>query len=95
MRSGPKEDLCDVMEIGYITTRELQNSHGQYTGKIRIILLKGEPEVNIELKCPECGFEEKRKEAWKKPFTTNCKKCGFLVKIVSLKKEIKKEKKVR
>jgi len=95
MHSDQREDLCDPVEIEYITTRELQNSHGSCTGKIRMIVLKGENEASIDLTCPECGFSEKKKEIWKKPFTTNCGRCGFLIKITSLKAEIKKERKAR
>jgi len=83
------------MEIAYITTRDLQNSHGQITGRIRIILLKGESQADVDLKCPECQFSEKRKEEWKKPFSTKCNKCGFLIKVISLRQEIKKDKKLK
>jgi predicted RNA-binding Zn-ribbon protein involved in translation (DUF1610 family) len=79
------------MEISYITTRELENSSGQIKGKIRIIVLKGESTANVDLVCPECGTEEKWKEEWKMPFNTSCKKCGFKIKVDSLRKEIKKK----
>ena len=78
------------MEIAYITTRELENSAGKINGKIRIIVLKGESIANIELTCPECKTKEKKNEEWKTPFNTKCDKCGFQVKIQSLRKEIKK-----
>lgn len=91
-RSDQRKNLCDEMEIAYITTRELANSSGQMKGKIRIIVLKNENTANVDLTCPECGASQKKKEEWKMPFSTNCNKCGFQIKVDSLKKEIKKKK---
>jgi ssDNA-binding Zn-finger/Zn-ribbon topoisomerase 1 len=90
------------MSIEYITTRELQDSSGQAKGKIRILKLAEESEAAAEYTCPECGFAEKRKEIWKEPFIEGsgtsqkfnvvCKKCGFKIKLMKLKKEAKKKK---
>jgi hypothetical protein len=90
------------MALEYITTRELQNSSGKITGKIRIFKSKEETDADIELTCPSCGYTEKRKEAWSEPFiegsgknqkfNVNCSKCGFSVKLMKLKKEVKKKK---
>jgi peptide subunit release factor 1 (eRF1) len=88
-----RKDLCDGMTLEYITTRELENSAGQVTGRIRIVKLKEEPEANVDYTCPACGFSEKKKEVWKKPFVTTCGKCGYKIKVISLKAEIKKLKK--
>lgn len=81
------------MTIEYITTRNLENSSGQIKGKIKIIKTKEEPEATIEYTCPECGFTETKKDVWKKPFSIKCSKCGFLIKVSSLKSAIKKERK--
>jgi ssDNA-binding Zn-finger/Zn-ribbon topoisomerase 1 len=81
------------MAIEYITTRNLENSLGKITGKIRIIKFKEESEANIEYTCPECNFTENKKEVWKKPFSIKCSKCGYLIKVPSLRAEIKKMKK--
>jgi lipopolysaccharide biosynthesis regulator YciM len=90
------------MAIEYITTRDLQNSSNQNKGRIRILKLVGEAYATVEYTCPECGFREKRKEAWKEPFLegegTNqkfnfrCKNCNFSIKLLKLRKEVKKKK---
>ena len=91
------------MALEYITNRELENSYGQYTGKIKIMKLKEEAEANVEVTCPECGNSEKRKEPWEEPFVSGtgknqkfnlvCNKCGFNINVLKLKKEVKKKKK--
>lgn len=90
------------MPIEYITTRNLENSSGEIKGKVRILKLAEEAEAAVEYTCPECGFAEKRKESWKEPFIEggganqkfnfNCKKCGYKMKLMKLKKEVKKKK---
>jgi len=80
------------MEIGYITTRDLENSSGKVNGKIRVVVPKGGNVADINLTCPECGNNQNKKEDWKMPFSTKCDKCGFQIKIQSLRKEIKKKK---
>ena len=96
-----RKGLCDSMALEYITNRELGNSSGQNTGKIRILKLKEEMGANVELTCPECGTSEKRKEVWGEPFvigsgaskkfTLACNKCGFKINLLKLKKEVKKK----
>ncbi len=90
------------MALEYITTRDLQGSSGQNSGKIRILKTKEENEANIQVTCPECGNNEQRKEAWTEPFVTgtgankkfnlSCNKCGFKMTMLKLKKEAKKKK---
>jgi ribosomal protein L37AE/L43A len=79
------------MEIRYITTRDLQNSSGEFKGKIRVIVLKGESIANIDLTCPECGHHQNKKQEFKLPLSLACEKCGFKIKLESLRKEIKKK----
>ncbi len=81
------------MTIEYITTRELKNKVGQANGKIRILKLKENPRASIDFTCPECRFSQKKESEFKIPFLMNCAKCGNLVKIIELKKEMKKQKK--
>ncbi len=86
------------MALEYITTRELE---GKNAGKIRILKMKEESDANVEIECPECGASDKRKEKWVSPFVegtgTNmkfnvkCSKCGFAVKMMKLKKEVKRK----
>ncbi len=78
------------MKIEYITTRILENSKGEKTGKIRIVKFKEKELADVIFKCPECGNEQKSEEKFKKPFFYSCKKCGHKVKIISLRTEIKK-----
>jgi RNase P subunit RPR2 len=84
------------MTLEYITTRDLENN-----GKIRIVKVKEASQANVELTCPECGNIEKRKENWGEPFVTgtgvnqrfnlSCNKCGYKMKLLKLKKEVKKK----
>lgn len=90
------------MPIEYITSRNLTNSSGKETGKIRIMKMREEGEAQVDLTCPECGTSEKRKEAWSEPFVVGegaskkfnlkCNKCGFASKVLKLKKEVSKKK---
>lgn len=92
-----------IVALEYITTRELKNSSGEINGKIKIMKLKEESEANVELTCPSCGHAEKRKENWSEPFVegsganqkfnVNCTKCGFSIKLMKLKKEVRKKEK--
>ncbi|MEM5853079.1 MAG: hypothetical protein QXG39_00475 [Candidatus Aenigmatarchaeota archaeon] len=79
------------MEIRYITTRDLKNSSGEVKGRIRVIVLKGENEAEIDLTCPECGYIQKKKQEFKMPLNVECEKCKFKIKLESLRKEIKKK----
>jgi predicted RNA-binding Zn-ribbon protein involved in translation (DUF1610 family) len=86
------------MALEYVTTRELE---GKVAGKIRILKLVEETQATVEYTCPECGFSEKTKKDWAAPFVQGtgknqsfhvvCKKCGFEIKLLKLKKEVKKK----
>lgn len=90
------------MGLEYITNRELENSAGELRGKIRIFKTTEDTLADIDLTCPECGYNEKRKESWGEPFVIGtgagkkfnlqCSKCGFRIMMVKLKKEAKKKK---
>ncbi len=91
------------MAIEFITTRDLGNKDGEVTGSIRIMKMKGEPEAMVKYRCPECGYEETKKEKWEEPFLTGkgvnkrmtvvCAGCGKKMTILKMKKEMAKEKK--
>jgi len=91
------------MAIEFITTRELQNKSGEMKGSARILKIKEEDKAMVDFTCPECGHSEKREEAWQEPFVIGkgakkkmnvvCRKCGYSVTILKLKKEMQKEKK--
>ena len=91
------------MVIEFITTRELKNKRGEMKGSVRILKLKEEDKAMVDFTCPECGHAEKREEVWQEPFVTGsgankemnavCKKCGYRVTILKMKKEMQKEKK--
>ncbi|MEM5836727.1 MAG: hypothetical protein QW451_00145 [Candidatus Aenigmatarchaeota archaeon] len=80
------------MEIRFITTRDLENSSGQKKGRVRVIVLKGEDIANIDFTCPECNYNQKKKEEFKMPLMLKCEKCGFEIELRSLREEIKKKK---
>ncbi len=79
------------MEIQYISNRELKNSKGEVKGKVRIIKFKEEETARVKYKCPECGYEGEIRLPFKKPFRFSCQRCGFKMKVISLRTEIKKE----
>lgn len=80
----------DGKKLEYITTRNLENREGKLTGKIRVIVWKGEGVAHVNYTCPECGYTEKTTKEWKRPFSVKCGKCGFLIRVPRLKTEIKK-----
>ena len=89
------------MTLEYITMREMENSKGEMKGRIRIMKMKEDAHALVDMTCPECGFNEKRKEAWTEPFVTGlkakqvfflkCGKCPYSVKVLKLKKEAAKK----
>jgi len=90
------------MALEFITTRNLEDNSGQVKGKVKIMKLKEEPDALVECTCPQCGFSERRKEAWREPlvsgtgakkkFHVKCGKCGHEMKFLKLKKETAKKK---
>jgi len=80
-----------MSRIRYITTRELKNSEGKVTGRIRVLVLKDSSDAVVSYTCPECGFSEKLMKEWKRPFSVKCSNCGHLIRVPRLKDEIKKE----
>ena len=93
------------MALEYITTREIENKEGKLVGKIKIMKVKEDPDAMLEIKCPNCGKSEKRKEPWTEPFTTGekknrkflvgCSSCGFKAKLLNLQKQAKKDMKAK
>lgn len=89
------------MSLEYITTRDLQNRSGEIKGRVRILKNKEEDFAQVDFICPECNFNEKGKKAWAPPFVEGsgvnqkfnlqCKNCGYSIKLLKLKKEIKKK----
>lgn len=80
-------------EIRYITTRVLENSSGQNKGRIRVLVLRGETDASVEYTCPECGFNENKRQVWVRPFNVKCGKCSYLIRVSSMKAEIKRMRK--
>lgn len=81
----------DVSEMNYLTNRRLENKKGERTGKIFMWRRKGEEDFNIELKCPECGnYEEKKEKFARRPYNPSCSKCGTSFMITKLKQKKKK-----
>ena len=98
MLCGRRKSHSDCMALEYITTREME---GKVGGKIRIIKAKEEQQAMVDFTCPECSYNEKKRENWSEPFVegsganqkfnVKCVKCGFATKLLKLKKEAKKK----
>jgi predicted RNA-binding Zn-ribbon protein involved in translation (DUF1610 family) len=80
-------------DCAYHTWRDLSNKKGAYTGKVRILVIKGESNARVEYKCPECVFDGYIEAEWFKPFSFKCEKCGNMVKILKLREEFKRDQK--
>ncbi len=77
----------------YITNRTLLDSNGTDKGNIAVMVRNGSEDADVRYRCPECGFSEQTRKAWKRPFSVKCSKCGFLMRLSRLKDDIKREKK--
>lgn len=80
-------------QYSYVTNRTLKNKAEKETGKLRAFVLTGSNIAEVDYTCPECLFSEHTKAEFKRPFSVKCSKCGFLLRILKIKDEIKKEKK--
>lgn len=72
----------------YHTQRALEND-----GKVRVLVVKGEKEANVEYICPYCGYYGFVQKLWKRPFSVNCENCKKLIRIQKMKTLIDKDKK--
>lgn len=88
-----KKEGLKPSDCAYHTWRDVLNKDKKPTGKVRILVKKGETTAHVEYICPECGHYEYTTVAWKKPFDFKCSKCSFVVKVPKLKEQIKKENK--
>ncbi len=77
----------------FVCNRKVENKEKELTGSVKAYVPKEENMVYIEYVCAECGFSEKMKQEWKRPFNVKCSKCGFLMRIPKLKDQVKREKK--
>lgn len=80
-------------DCSYHTWRDLSNKDGKYTGKVRILVIKGETKARVEYICPHCLNSSYMEKEWFKPFAFDCEKCGKTVKILKLREEFKKDQK--
>jgi DNA-directed RNA polymerase subunit RPC12/RpoP len=78
-------------ECVYHTWRDAKNKSGEPTGKIRVLVPPKSSTAMIEYTCPECKNESYKEEAWKRPFSTKCDKCGFKLSVPKMKAEAKRE----
>lgn len=84
-----------MSSFAYFTNRMIKNEEGVVVGSIRIMVPKDSTNAEVDYKCPKCAVSEKAKAPWKKPFSIKCGKCGFLIKVPSLRAEMKKERKAK
>lgn len=75
----------------YHTWRDAKNSKKQPTGKIRVLVPPAGSMAMVEYTCPECKHSAYKEEAWKRPFSVKCEKCGFRIGVPKMKREAKKE----
>jgi len=76
----------------YHTMRSVANKKGEYSGKVRVLVLKGSNTAMVEYRCPECGHEGYLEKPWKRPFAFACERCSFLIRVPRLRSEVKKKK---
>ncbi|MEM7827699.1 MAG: hypothetical protein QW561_00010 [Candidatus Aenigmatarchaeota archaeon] len=69
----------------YITNRTFDG------GWIKVLVPADSNTAEVEYKCPNCGHTEATKKEWKRPFSVKCTGCGYLIKVPSLRAEIKKK----
>ena len=76
----------------FVSNRTVKNKSGQETGRIKVLVKKDSDLAETDYKCPECLHEEHITPKWERPFSFNCSKCDFKIKLPKLKDELKKEK---
>ena len=64
----------------YHTLRNLEDG-----GKLRVLVIKGETQANVEYICSKCKQYGFKQEEWKKPFQFKCDNCGATIKVPKLK----------
>ena len=75
----------------YHTQRTVNSRKGEPSGKIRVLVIKGEALARAEYVCPECRHYGYAEQEWKRPFSIKCEKCGFLIKVPKMKQQAKRE----
>ena len=75
----------------YHTWRDVKNSKDEIAGKIRVLVPPQSSTAMVEYTCPECKHEAYKEEAWKRPFSTKCDRCGFRISVPKMKDEAKRE----
>lgn len=78
----------------YVTNRTLRNKIGEERGRLKAFVRNGSSNIEGDYDCPECSSKGKISQAWKRPLTVRCAKCGFLMKIPKMKDEMKRDKKM-
>lgn len=77
----------------YHTWRILKNSNKQETGKIRVLVWKGDQKARAEYICPECKKYGYQETEWKRPFAVKCENCGHKMSLPKMRDEFKREQK--
>jgi len=89
-----KQNNIRPSDCSYHTWRDVANKNGKRTGKIRVLVLKVDQIARCEYICPECGYENYEEKPWKRPFSINCTKCNFLIRVSRMRDEVKRERKM-
>lgn len=78
----------NIEDTNYFTNRALDNEDGEIKGKIIMWRVKGEEEFHYILKCPFCGHDQEKKEAFpKRPYRPRCDSCGKSILVGKIKKK--------
>ncbi|MFH1126540.1 MAG: hypothetical protein V1718_00325 [archaeon] len=78
----------NINDTNYFTNRALENEKGETSGKIIMWRIKGEEEYRYVLKCPFCGHDQEKKEAFtRRPYRPRCDNCGKSIAISKIKKK--------
>lgn len=79
----------------YHTQRTTKNKKGEPKGKIRVLVPKATGTAMVEYTCPECGYDAYAEQAWKRPFSFKCEKCGTKLSVPKMRDEAKREMKAK
>ena len=74
-----------MSQFKYITNRTILNKAGEEKGKVKAVVKTGTEILEGEYICAECQYEGKVNQAFKRPISVKCEKCGFLMRLPKLK----------
>jgi ribosomal protein L37AE/L43A len=76
-------------QFRYVTNRTIANKAGQESGRVRVMVKNGSDTAEGDYQCPECAYNGAVNQAFKRPLSVRCEKCGFLMRLPKLKGKVK------